>query len=125
MKKSVLLALGLALIVGAGLLLAAVNVTGDWEMTSKGRNGQERKSTITFTQDGEKLTVKMPGMGGQEMTGTGTVKDNDLEWTVTVNGPNGEMTMTFKAKVDGDKMSGTRQMGDRPASDWTAVRKPK
>jgi hypothetical protein len=125
MKKTVLMGLALLLIATSAVLLAAVNVTGDWEMTSKMRNGNERKSTITFTQDGEKLTVKTTGRNGEEITGTGTVKGDDIEWSITRNGPQGEFTMTYKGKVEGDKMSGTSQFGDRPGIEWSAVRKPK
>jgi hypothetical protein len=59
------------------------------------------------------------------MTGTGTIKGNELEWTITRTGPQGEMKVTYKAKVEGDKMTGTSQFGDRPAMEWTAVKKAK
>lgn len=122
MKK--LFCLSLALVVAAAFALAAVNVTGDWDMTRKTPQG-DRTSTITFTQTGENLTVKMPGRNGEEMTGTGTIKGNELEWTITRTGPQGEMKINYKAKVEGDKMTGTSQFGDRPATEWTAVKKAK
>ena len=122
MKK--LFCLSLALVLAAAFALAAVNVTGDWDMTRKTPQG-DRTSTITFTQTGENLTVKMPGRNGEEMTGTGTIKGNELEWTITRTGPQGEMKINYKAKVEGDKMTGTSQFGDRPATEWTAVKKAK
>ncbi|MGA2362051.1 MAG: hypothetical protein ABSG73_06280 [Candidatus Aminicenantales bacterium] len=124
MKKSLLLSLALTLAVMASFALAAVNVTGDWEMTRTTPRGP-MTSTISFTQTDENLTVKMPGRNGEEMTGTGTVKGNELEWTITRTGPQGEMKITYKAKVEGDKMTGTSQFGDRPATEWTAVKKAK
>ncbi len=124
MKKSLLLVLGFVLIAGAAALLAAIDVTGEWEMTTVGRNGQERKSPITFTQTGENLTVKMTGMGGAELTGTGTLKGSDIEFTITRTMQGQEFKMTYKGKVEGDKMSGTFQMRDREIN-WSAVRKPK
>jgi hypothetical protein len=124
MKKPLLFGLAL-LILGAALAIAAeVDVTGDWEMTRTTPRGP-MTTTITFTQTGENLTVKMPGRNGEEITGTGTIKGNDLEWTITRSGPQGEMTITYKAKVEGDKMAGTMQFGDRPATEWTAVKKAK
>jgi hypothetical protein len=124
MKKSLLLSLALTLAVMASFALAAVNVTGDWEMTRTTPRGP-MTSTISFMQTDENLTVKMPGRNGAEMTGTGTVKGNELEWTITRTGPQGEMKITYKAKVEGDKMTGTSQSGDRPAMEWTAVKKAK
>jgi hypothetical protein len=125
MRKSYLLGLAFLLVVASSLLLAAVNITGDWEMTTKMPNGQDRTSTISFVQDGEKLTVKTTGRNGEEITGTGTVKGNDVEWTITRTTPRGEMTITYKGKVEGDKMTGTSQFGDRPGMEFTAVKKAK
>lgn len=121
MKK--LFCLSLAVLVAAAVAMAAVDVSGQWDMTRQTPRG-EQTSTITFIQDGEKLTVKMPGRNGEEMTGTGTIKGSELEWTITRTGPQGEMTITYKAKVEGDKMTGTTQFGER-TMDWTAVKKAK
>ena len=74
--------LSLALMLAVSFVLAAVNVTGEWDLTRKTPQG-DRTSPITFTQDGEKLTVKMTGRNGEEITGTGTVKGNDIEWSIT------------------------------------------
>jgi len=126
MKKPLFYALALALVFGVTLLMAAeINVTGDWDMTTTSQRGPMTR-TISFTQTGENLTVKMPGPNNTEMTGTGTIKGDELEWTITrTGGPQGEMKFVYKAKVDGDKMTGTVQFGDRPAREWTAVRKAK
>jgi hypothetical protein len=125
MKKPLFYGLALALVIGVTLLMAAeINVTGDWEMTRNTQRGP-MTTTITFTQMGESLTVKMSGRNGTETTGTGTIKGNELEWTITRTGSQGEMKFEYKAKVDGDKMTGTTQMGDRAPMEWTAVRKAK
>ncbi len=123
MKNALLLSLGLMLI-GAAALLAAVDVTGDWEMTSNSPRGPMTR-TITFVKTGDTLTYKTVGRNNEEITAPVTVNGNELEWTVTRTGPQGEMKIVYKAKVEGDKMTGTSQFGDRPASEWTAVRKPK
>jgi hypothetical protein len=126
MRKNYLLGLAFLLVVASSFLLAAVNITGDWEMTVKMPNGQERTSTISFVQDGENLTVKTTGRNGEEITGTGTVKGNDVEWTITRTRPDGqEFKINYKAKVEGDKMTGTSQFGDRPGMEFTAVKKAK
>lgn len=123
MKRSIFLSLALMLVLGGAALLAAVNVTGDWDMTRTTPRGP-MTSVITFTQTGENLTVKTTGRNGEEITGTGTVKGNELEWTITRTGPQGEMKVIYKGKVEGDKMSGTMQMGER-SMEWTAVKKAK
>jgi hypothetical protein len=121
MKK--LVVFSLALLMVAAFVAAAVNVSGEWDMTSKTPQG-ERTRPVTFVQDGEKLTVKTVGRDGQEMIATGTVKGNDIEWSMTRTTPQGEFTVTYKGKVEGDKMAGTMTMGDR-TMEWTAVKKAK
>ena len=99
-----------------------VDVTGDWEMTFKTPRGDERTRDISFEQEGEKLTVTMQGRRG-EVTADGTVKGNEIEWTITRSTPRGEFTMTYTGKIEGDTMSGEVQMGDFGSSEWTAKKK--
>lgn len=98
------------------------NVTGTWELTTNTPRG-EMTSDITFTQEGEKLTVAMKSPRGDEITGTGTVKGDDIEWTITRNTPRGEFTTTYKGKVSGNTMTGSVEMGNFGSAEWTAKKK--
>ena len=101
----------------------AVDVSGTWEMTSPGRDG-ERKSDITIEQDGENIKVTMPGFrGGDPMVAEGTVKGNAIEWSVTRQGQQGEFTIVYVGAVEGDSMSGTADFAGRRSMDWTAKKK--
>lgn len=99
-----------------------VNVTGEWELTTVTQRG-EMTRTVKFVQEGEKLTVTMENPRGGEVTGEGTVKGNDIEWTITRSTPRGEFTMNYTGKVEGDTMSGEVQMGDFGSQEWKAKRK--
>jgi hypothetical protein len=103
--------------------LYAVDVAGEWELTSEGRQGPMTQ-TLKIVQDGEKITVTMEGRMG-EMTGEGTIKDNAIEWTITRETPRGEFTSVYKGTVDGDTMSGTvsMSMGNMAEREWTAKKK--
>ena len=111
-----------ALLLLAGSALAQ-DVSGEWEITSEGRQGP-RTQTIKIEQDGEKITVTMEGRMG-EVTGEGTIKDNKIEWKITRTMRDMEMTMTYTGTVDGDTMSGEMEMsmGNRGPSEWTAKKK--
>lgn len=126
MKKWSMLFLGAILILSLGLSAAAADVSGTWEMTSRGPRG-ERTMDITIVQEGDKITVTMPGRQGNEMTGEGMVQGNAIEWSITRETPRGEFTMIYKGTVDGDSMSGTMEisggMGGRGGMEWTAVKK--
>lgn len=113
----------LALLFAPFLLLAqGVNVTGDWEMTVTSPQRGDMTWTVHFEQEGEKLTVTMTTQRG-EVKGEGTIKGNEIEWTLTRSTPRGEFTQTFKGKVEGDTMSGEVQMGDFGSMPWKAKKK--
>ncbi len=97
------------------------NVAGEWEMTSEGRQGPMTQ-TFKIEQDGEKITVTMESRRG-ERKGEGTIKGNEIEWTFSFSTQRGDMTITYKGKVEGNTMSGTVQMGDFGSREWTAKKK--
>ena len=115
------------LLLAATLTAAAIDVSGVWEMTSQSPRGDERTREITIVQEGEKITVTMPGRQGDEVTGEGTLKGNAIEWTITRETPRGEFTMTYKGTVEGDTMSGETEMGGGMGGgrtmEWTAKKK--
>jgi hypothetical protein len=102
-----------------------VDVTGTWALTvTRANGGESSPNDAIFTQDKDALQFAMPGgPGGAFLTGTGTVKGNVLEWKVTISGPQGEMTIVFKGKVEGDSMSGDVSMGDFGTFTWSATKK--
>jgi hypothetical protein len=60
---------------------------------------------------------------GSDMTGEGTIKGQELQWNLTISTSNGEFTLGFKAKLDGDTMTGEIQMGDFGSSTFSAKKK--
>lgn len=99
----------------------AVDISGEWEMKMTMRD-QERISTIKFVQEGENLTVTMEGRRGGSMEGKGTVKGNEVEWTIVRETQRGTFEMAYKATVDGDTMTGVYVMRDREI-EFTATKK--
>ncbi len=121
MKKITVLLLVLA-ISGLFALASQVNVTGEWSFTITTPRG-ERTSTIKFVQEGEKLKVTMEGMRGGEITGEGTVKGNDIEWSIVRDTPQGQFTMTYKGKIqDKNTITGEVEMGNFGSATWKATR---
>jgi hypothetical protein len=97
------------------------DVAGVWELTMQTPQGEMTRDA-TFTQEKDAIKVTMEGPMG-EMKGEGTVKENEVQWTMTISTPNGDFALIFKAKVDGDKMTGEIQMGDMGTSTFTAKKK--
>ena len=127
MKKRNILILSAALLLMVGSALAQ-DIAGEWEMTTTGARGGRGgggAQTFTIEQDGEKITVTMEGRMG-EMSGEGTIKDNKIEWTFTMETPRGDMQMAYTGTVDGDSMSGQSKMNmgeNVRESEWTAKKK--
>jgi hypothetical protein len=122
MRKKFILVMSLAVLFAFTLSAQAVNVTGEWELTTTSRRG-ERTSVVKFVQDGEKLKVTMEGFQGSETTGEGTIKGNKIEWTISRNTPRGEMVSTYTGTVEGGSMKGEVSRGERGSSEWTAKKK--
>ncbi len=120
-KKYAILTFCILVLLAVSLSAQEVNVTGDWEMTTITPRG-ERTRDVHFEQEGEKLTVTMQGRRG-EVTAEGTVKGNEIEWTITRSTPRREFTMTYTGKIDGDTMSGEVQLGYFGSGKWKAKKK--
>jgi hypothetical protein len=118
---------------------APANVAGAWTITMApppagaggGAGGGQGRGpggpiVMTFKQDGAKLSGSMPGRnGGPDTTFEGTVTGKDLTWTIKRTGRDGnEVTITYKATVDGDNMKGTStsSMANATPRDFTATR---
>jgi hypothetical protein len=99
-----------------------IDVAGVWEMTTQSPQG-DMTADATFVQDNDKIKFTMSGPGGFDMAGEGTVKGQDLEWTVTISTPQGEFALTYKGKVDGETMTGDVQAGDFGTFPFTAKKK--
>ena len=122
-KKTLLVSFVILALATLHLSAWTVDVSGTWEMTSQGRQG-ERTSEITIVQDGENIKVTMPGFrGGDPMVAEGTIKGNAIEWSVTRESPQGEFTITYTGTVEGDSMSGQADFAGRRTSDWSAKKK--
>ena len=98
------------------------DIGGVWEMTMQTPQG-DMTADATFVQENDKFKFNMPGPQGMELAGEGTIKGQELEWAVLLSGGMGEMTLTYKAKVEGDTMTGEVQAGDFGAFPFTAKKK--
>jgi hypothetical protein len=121
-KTTAVLALGFLLMAGVSLLALSVDVNGTWDLTSQSPRG-ERTSEMTIVQDGDKITVTMPGFRGDEMTGEGTVDGNKIEWKFEISTQQGDMTMTYTGTIDENTITGMVQMGDFGEMEFSAVKK--
>ncbi len=120
---TVILALAVGTLSAQNVPVKPADVGGVWEMTTSGTPQGDMTADATFVQENEKIKFTMSGNEGMEMTGEGTVKGQDIEWTVIISTPQGDFTLTYKGKVEGETMSGEVQAGSFGAFPFTAKKK--
>ena len=114
--------LGLAaLAIPARLLAQATNVTGEWAFNVQTDQGGGTP-TLTFTQEGEKLTGKYVGqLGNADLTGT--VKGNAIHFTFTLDVQGQQAPVTYDGTVEKNTMKGKMDIGGMVNGTFTATKK--
>ena len=98
---------------------AADDASGKWKVTSKSPRG-ERVYDMTLAQSGEKLTVTSKDRDGNDVKSEGTVKGAEITWTTKRQGPQGEMVIVYKGKIEGKTMAGSTEFGQMGTGEWKA-----
>ena len=124
MKKTLwaaaVLALSVASLAGGGQ--TKVNVTGKWSFTVATGAGNGMP-TVTFTQDGEKLTGHYSSSQLGEADLTGTVKGNTVSFAFGVDVQGAHLDVTYSGTIeDKDSMKGTVHLGGLGEGTFTAKR---
>jgi hypothetical protein len=110
-------------LISAVLLSAApANIAGPWQFTVELAVGTARP-LVTFKQDGEKITGTYEGRYGKSNL-EGTVKENQVEFTVTVVAEGTTVSGLFSGTYENDRMSGDVDYEGAGEGTWTAVRVP-
>jgi len=114
--------LGLGMFANPARLLAqATNVTGEWAFTVQTDQGAGTP-TLTFKQDGEKLTGKYAGqLGNADLTGT--VKGNAIHFTFTLDVQGQQAPVTYDGTVEKNTMKGKMDIGGMVNGTFTATKK--
>jgi hypothetical protein len=84
----------------------AADVSGKWTLTMWGA-GAEESVPLVIKAAGENLTVTCSHPMLKELTGTGTLKGDEISFNLKSS----SMEFNFTGKVAGNKMSGTRKVG--------------
>jgi hypothetical protein len=99
----------------------ATNVTGEWTFNVQTDQGSGTP-TISFKQDGEKLTGKYNGqLGSADLTGT--VKGNAIHFTFTIDAQGQQAPVTYDGTVEKDTMKGKLDIGGMVNGTFTATKK--
>jgi len=119
--KATAVVIALALLVSSQVFAQAASVTGEWAFNVTTDQGAGTP-TITFKQDGEKLTGKYVGqLGAADLTGT--VKGNAIHFAFTLDVQGQQAPVTYDGTVEKNTMQGKLDIGGMVTGTFTAIKK--
>src|SRR4026209_1156338 len=101
---------------------APIDVSGTWNFQVE-IGGNTGTPTMTFKQEGEKLTGRYTGQLGEAPL-TGTLKGNAIEFSFDISIEGNTVRIIYAGTVEKDSMKGTAKFGDFGEGAFTAKRKP-
>jgi imidazolonepropionase-like amidohydrolase len=108
---------------GATGTAPAVQVAGTWNMTMNSPQGV-MEIVMRFTQSGSTFGGTLTSSFGEQQVDEGQVNGRVLTWRSTIQFGGQSMTLSYRAEVDGNRMSGTAELGSFGNSPFTAERTP-
>jgi hypothetical protein len=95
-------------------------VAGEWKLTVESPNGTGTP-TVVFKQDGGTLTGTYKGRFGEAPL-KGTIKGNEIKFTLTISPQGQDLQIDYSGDVDGDTMKGKVKFGDLGEGTFTGKR---
>lgn len=99
----------------------AADFNGKWNADVTTPRGTQTLN-FDFHVDGATLTGKVTTPRGETDITNGKVDGDNISFDQVMNFNGNEFTITYTGKADGDTIKFSRQMGDRPASEFVAKR---
>jgi hypothetical protein len=109
----------LALFVAAASA-AEPSLTGQWQLEITSPQGT-RTPSMTLTQTGTQVSGTYKSQRG-EVPISGTIQGADFALTVKIETPSDKLTVEYKGRIDGEKLSGRVMMGARGEAAFTGKR---
>jgi imidazolonepropionase-like amidohydrolase len=106
---------------GAGGPLAQVG--GGWTMNLTSPQGPV-EITMTLTQSGASFTGTMTSALGTQEISEGQITGRNLTWTSTIQIGGQSITLNYRGQVEGNRMTGSADLGSFGSATFTAERKP-
>jgi hypothetical protein len=99
------------------------DVAGTWAITLDLGQGTVGTPSVTFTQDGEKLTGTYSSQVLGEHAVTGTIKGSEIAFGFTATFEGNAVAVSYAGTVEKDSMKGKVKLGDFGEGTFTAKKK--
>ena len=107
----------------AGGAAPAAQIGGGWTMTLTSPQGP-LDITMTLAQTGGSFTGTMTSSVGTQEISDGQVNGRTVTWTATIQIGGQSITLNYRGEVEGNRMTGTADLGSFGSATFTAERKP-
>jgi imidazolonepropionase-like amidohydrolase len=107
----------------AGSGAPAAQVAGAWAMTLTSPQGP-LEVAMTLVQNGASFTGTMTSSVGSQEISDGQINGRNLTWSATLQMGGQSITLNYRGEVDGNRMSGSAELGSFGSATFTAERKP-
>jgi len=132
MQRNTLVRLAACVVLAVGLAAHAedkkADPTGSWKWSMPGRNcGAAREATAKLKLEGDKVTGTVNGgRGGDAAISNGSLKGDEVSFTVERENNGTKMSQKFTGKISGDTIKGKvetkRGENEAQSRDWEATR---
>jgi hypothetical protein len=102
---------------------APAQVAGGWAMTLTSPQGP-LDITMTLVQSVSTFTGTMTSQLGSQEISDGLITGRNLTWTSTVQVGGQSIMLNYRGEVDGNRMTGSAELGSFGSATFTAERKP-
>ena len=96
-------------------------IDGVWNVTMNSPRGTQQ-AKLELTARGSSFAGVWEGPRGRREFDGGRFEQGNLEWEIEISGPMGTMTLSFRATLEGDRMSGQVQFGSFGEGSFLAER---
>lgn len=98
--------LALTLALNAAAEDKKIDLNGTWKSSFTNQDGQVRESTFKLKAEGAKLTGTASGRNNDTAIDEGTIKGDEVSFTVTREFNGNKMVSKYTAKIAGDTLKG-------------------
>ncbi|MGH7562420.1 MAG: amidohydrolase family protein [Gemmatimonadales bacterium] len=106
-----------------GVGAPAAQVGGTWAMVLNSPQGP-LDITVTLTQSGASFSGTMTSQLGSQDVADGQISGRNVSWSTTLTIGGQSVTMSYRGEVDGNRMTGTADLGNFGNATFTAERRP-
>jgi imidazolonepropionase-like amidohydrolase len=102
---------------------APAQLGGTWALNLSSPQGP-MDVTMTLAQRGSSFSGSMTSMMGTQEISEGQINGRTATWSMTIQAGGQSITLNYRGEVDGNRMTGTADLGSFGSATFTAERKP-